>query len=358
MVAVQVEHPFFVGPGGTAPLQVQGIGKRPGIAQAIVVERRRGVALSAKRARDTDSQHQRVVGIDLYIAAQREHVELAVVLELLESTVAAGHRAESERRAVGRVADARAQVTDAITTHSHVNATLGQFGSMTREDVDRAEKGICTISIGVRAANHLDPVNLVHRERQCIPVNAAEGTRRINRSAIDHDLHLGRKVVTQTVVGDPLIMPALLSDHHPGNETQHTCQIAIAGRLDEAAIDHRCRPRHFGQRLRETRNAQHHRHRVKEQRFGRLRHGMRGRQHCQQHDTRTNSSTFGHDAYRDSKPPSITTHRTAEAVHRSTRAMIASRFRARIRGQSRFATDHEHPQLGRRHSHRGPLSRP
>src|ERR1700733_6219240 len=64
------------------------------------------------------------------------------------------------------------------------NETAASSRSLFRDDVYDAVEGIGSPDCPARTADHLDPIDVLQRHVQCVPVNSSE-KRRVNGASID-----------------------------------------------------------------------------------------------------------------------------------------------------------------------------
>lgn len=132
---------------------------------------------------------------------------------------------------------------------------------ITGHDIDRAQKGTRTIGRRVRAAMHLDALDVLQRHGLQARARAALHIDRVDRAAVHHHLHV-IGIVAQAGVVAALGRVAFkgVADAKTRHQAQQVGHITRAAHADDLPIDDGDRPRCFVQPLRQPRYRQDHRY--------------------------------------------------------------------------------------------------
>ena len=120
------------------------------------------------------------------------------------------------------------------------------------DDVDGGHHGVGAEHRRVRPADHLDPLDVLQRDAQRVPLHAGEDVA-VDGTAVDQHLEPGGQREFLTVVGDDEVSAGGVGDLKAGHEPEHVGKLVEAGILDHLAGDDRGRDRRFQQRLRQPR---------------------------------------------------------------------------------------------------------
>jgi len=171
------------------------------------------------------------------VAAQAEDVHPAAVMQSVVTVVAAGRCGKPDGVIPGLAVPGCAQVADPFVAGARSRGNPRRATGLAGDDVDDAEEGVRSIGDGVGAAHDFDALDFVHRNRQRQPIDAAQDARRIDGPPIDQHLHIGRRVIAEAVVSNPVDAAALLADLHARHQAHQAGDVTVAGGPDQLTIE-------------------------------------------------------------------------------------------------------------------------
>ena len=175
------------------------------------------------------------------------HVEAVILLPAQADTVV-------QRAGGGGMA--QQQVTGADRTGGGVDPGPRLGVGLPGDDVDGGHHGIGAEYRRVRAANHLDPLDVLQRDAQRVPLHAGEDVA-VDGTAVDQHFEPGGQREFLAMVGDDEVTTGGVGDLKARHEPEYVGELVEAGILDHLAGDDGGRDRRFQQRLRQPRRRHH-----------------------------------------------------------------------------------------------------
>ncbi|MNG87613.1 hypothetical protein D3C79_464270 [compost metagenome] len=198
---------------------------------------------------------QVVVGAEVEAGQAAAVAVVLAELVLIEAVVLLARQRQAHVATVPAEAVAGIEVVDAVLAARHFQPCTMAVGGVAGEDVDHCHQRVGAIADGVRAAEHLDALDVLHGQGDVAPVHRGQACA-VHRTAIDQYLHAPCVVDVAAVVVDRGLIAGTVADHHARYQAQQFGDVTGTAGANQFAVEYGHAARDSGGGLFQARGGQ------------------------------------------------------------------------------------------------------